>query len=241
MKKLLFLLGLLYVTFLYMDINDCNWVISSDIIKYGCILLCFSMSFIVGKNPLNRKDIKLLQCGLFFTLLADLCLLFIPSFFSIGVLFFSIVQITYTIRYNINKKEFIIKWFIFIFGIILTMYAIAWFIAEKMDFLFLVTGFYAVCLLSSVSSAIFSCFKKAYPKPNNILILSGMLFFLLCDINVGLSNAAELISNTGSQTETMAAISRQLIWLFYLPSQVLLSLSGHNFKRTNPLNNIKLK
>ena len=64
-----------------------------------------------------------------------------------------------------------------------------------------------------------------YPEPNKYLMLFGMLLFLFGDINVGLAYLLK-----GSST-SFYNISIQLIWVFYLPSQVLLSLSGYNFAK----------
>jgi hypothetical protein len=236
MKKILFLIGLLYITFIYMDLN--NNIVVSNIIKYICILLCFSISLLTGKNALNKKDITLRQFGLFLTLIADLCLL-IFDFFITGLIFFCVVQITYTIRYNIAIKKILIQWFLIMFMTILIINSAADLVFGKIDFLPLSVSFYAVCLLISVWSSVYACLKNNYPKPNNILIVSGMIFFLLCDLNVGLSNAIDFMNNPGDSAEKIAHISRLLIWVFYLPSQVLLSLSGFNFKKSKPWSTMK--
>jgi hypothetical protein len=46
-----------------------------------------------------------------------------------------------------------------------------------------------------------------------------MILFLCCDINVA-------IFNTAPPDTTLYSISAPLMWLFYLPAQILLSLSA---------------
>jgi len=75
---------------------------------------------------------------------------------------------------------------------------------------------YACTLAAGALSAFIR--HKAYPFPNRIFVPLGMFMFLLCDINVALMNV--LTPGAGR------AAARILIWVFYLPSQALLSVSG---------------
>lgn len=51
----------------------------------------------------------------------------------------------------------------------------------------------------------------------------------MCDVNVALYNIIGFISLTGKFINLLYDISSISMWLFYLPSQVLLSLSGYKF------------
>lgn len=56
------------------------------------------------------------------------------------------------------------------------------------------------------------------------MILIGMILFLLGDINVAMSYISKEISVSLGNNFSL------LIWVFYLPSQALLSLSGYKYK-----------
>ncbi len=87
--------------------------------------------------------------------------------------------------------------------------------------------FYGICLLTSFRRA-FKAYKyKIYPEPNRQMILIGMTLFLLCDINVGLYN----ILGYMGKVDVFYNISFVSMWLFYLPSQILLALSGYNYNQ----------
>ena len=66
--------------------------------------------------------------------------------------------------------------------------------------------------------------KARRPKINYILVMVGLIFFALCDVNVMLFNLQQY---TGASFEFPAAFA--LIWIFYLPSQVLLAISSLAF------------
>ena len=55
--------------------------------------------------------------------------------------------------------------------------------------------------------------------------LIGLILFVLCDINVLIYNIGNFLEIAGSGYQTVREISVVLIWLFYLPSQVMIVLS----------------
>jgi hypothetical protein len=211
---------LLYICIILMDLSQKTFCISSDKIKYFCILFCFFISLLTGKNTLNTKDLHLLQLGLFLTALADLCLI-IFNYFALGITLFCLVQITYSIRYKPDSALFTLKFFASILVSIIIGYLIISFFIVKLDILFVIALFYSVCLITSFTRAQ----KNTYPKPNKYMAACGMLLFLLCDINVGLRNISSLIN----MPEFFIAQTYTLIFIFYLPSQLLLALSGINW------------
>lgn len=221
LKAILIIIVVLYVSFLYMDISDAQFSISPDLVKYASIVLCFSISFFGGDDVLSKRDIFLLRAGLFLTVIADLFLL-IFKYFTLGVSVFSVVQIIYSIRYDVGSVYSILRNYLIIFLCIIASYLIVNFYIIKVEFLYAIALFYAFGLITNVVKAIKACKNGLFPSPNKYMIAFGMVLFLLCDINVGLFNTiAQQFSN----------ISYVLIWLFYLPSQVLLSLSGWKVKR----------
>jgi len=121
-------------------------------------------------------------------------------------------------EYSIDKKDV----YLLQMGFFVTIFADLFII--KIDFLFAIAFFYSICLLGSTIEAIKAFRNNLYPYPNKHIILWGMVLFLLCDVNVAITYL------TREHFTTLFNISSLLIWVFYLPSQVLLSISGYKFK-----------
>ena len=68
--------------------------------------------------------------------------------------------------------------------------------------------------------------KTCLPKRNRALVLTGLLLFSLCDVNVLLFNLPNYIN------VEIPSWTFYLIWFFYIPAQVLLAISAVSFKRT---------
>ena len=218
---------ILYLFILSLDLFPRYFFLSSDYIKYFCILICFFLSLLIGKHNLNIKDLRLLQLGLFLTCLADLCLI-IFNYFTLGIALFCLVQITYSIRYKVNHAFLTLKCFALTFTCIFTIYIIINFTLINLDILFVFALFYVICLITSVIFAI----KNKYQRPNKYMVACGMILFLLCDINVALRNITSLISLPQVFTAATYQLSTSLIFVFYLPSQLLLALSGADWGRS---------
>lgn len=224
MKLLLVVIGILYLYFLYMDVFNKKVFLSSNTLKFISMILIFIISIIIRKNPLSHKDLNLLQMGLFITLIADLFLLILDRHYILGIILFSMVQILYSFRYEYRNLKLTIRNFIIIFlGLSILHIVYNKFIAE-IDFLWTIGLFYGICLLNSVVKAVKAYKYKTYPKPNRQMVLIGMILFLLCDINVAMYNILSYFSNDN----ILYNVSSVSMWLFYLPSQVLLALSGYN-------------
>ncbi|MEK6266761.1 MAG: lysoplasmalogenase family protein, partial [Clostridium sp.] len=156
----------------------------------------------------------------------DLCLI-ILDFFTLGVLLFTLVQITYSVRYtNKNIKVTLINFFI-IFIFIAFGYGIAILFIEEISILLPISLFYGICLLVSVIKAIKASNNNLYTSKSKHMIVFGMVLFLLCDTCVALSNITMIFPLSGYIMTSLSAIASLLIWVFYLPSQFLLALSGN--------------
>lgn len=230
-KVIVLIIVILYISFLYLDFYNEKFVIPSYYIKYLCVVLCFVLSIVANKNSLtdlaNHRDVVLLQMALFITAIADFCLV-IFEFYILGVILFAFVQITYSLRYATKEPITILVKFIVIFlGIAISYFTVSIFI-EKTNVLAPVLLFYSICLLISVSSAIVAFKKNLYPSPGKYMIVFGMILFLLCDLCVALSNLSEILQLTGYDLGWVQQSFSFLIWFFYLPSQLLLALSGNS-------------
>lgn len=210
--------GILFSIFILMDNQQILPFIPSNILKFFSIILCLAITLLIGGKSLNVKDKLLLQFGMMFTVLADLCLL-VYNNFLLGLLLFCFVQIIYYIRYkgNLELKESILLIIFFLIGFKLYN------IKMKNDFLMVIGLFYTVLFLSSFIKSIEGYRADLYPAPNKYLITIGMSLFILCDINVGLFYIAR-------DSSLLSIISERLIWIFYLPSQISLALSGYRFQ-----------
>lgn len=225
---LLLIISILYIVFLYLDICDRSIFISTDEMKYLCIILCFTISLLIGENFLNRKDLFLLQISLFFTVIADYFFL-ITHKYILGIVSFCIVQIIYSVRHDIKNKVSTIKKFIMTLILVLIIYLIISNFIITIDLIFVVGIYYAIALIVSVIKAIKSCKYNYYPSPNKYMIAWGMILFLLCDIHVGFANIQKVIKVSPGLLKRFLDKSISLIWFFYLPSQILLTLSGYKY------------
>ncbi len=223
-KMLLIIICILYIYFLFIDFSIIGDFIPSSTFKFISIVLCFFISLMTGRKHLGKTDILLLQVGLFITVIADFFLLF-TDYFVIGVGVFSLVQIIYAVRYERNKIKPALIRSIIILMIILAIYLIINFYIVKIELLYLMALYYAITLIINVVKSIKSCKNGLFPYPNKYFIAIGMVLFLLCDMFVGIYNITSQM-NISSGIDLLSNFSGKLVWFFYLPSQVLLSLSG---------------
>lgn len=217
---------IIYISFIYIDFTNGYSNSYSTVLKYIGILLSLALSLLIGDNGYNKKDTRLLQLALCFTAAADLCLL-ILDYYTVGVLLFCFVQITYIIRHaGILKNN--IKIFgslifvILVFVMILDTNIIHINIISRE--LLIIGCIYAILLISSVYSAWRVFNRGSYTSLSCYLICIGMTLFFLCDINVAIS---ALINNVFIFGVSLKGVSRFLVWIYYLPAQVLLALSGY--------------
>ena len=212
LKKVFLILVLLvelflYTLFLYFDFNDINIEISNWL-KYVGIIICFLASLIpiFSKNFAKPHYLLLINTD--------------KNLYIFGVVIFIIVQLSYFIYIETlkkNKTSFLIS---LIFRIILSSILIIVLSIIRFDLLSIVSACYFVELLMNFITSL------SLIKINKFFLIFsiGLLLFIGCDISVGLTNLdlfeghiKNLVSN--------------LMWIFYLPSQVLISFSNYiNYK-----------
>lgn len=192
-----------------------------NIIKYIAIILCFIIS-LIRNNKEHIIDTRLLQLGMFFTTFADLALVILENY-VVGVILFTVVQLFYIARYTRPRFKIVLKKLLIVFVIIFSSYYIISKFIIKSHFILIPIGlFYAVCLISSVFKAVDISRDNSYLNPNKQLIAFGMVLFLLCDSSIAIA----YVLRSFKMLQVSYLFSNQ-IWIFYLPSQVLLSLSGY--------------
>lgn len=211
-----------FLIFLYSDIHLINRDNQISVnLKFITILLCFIITLLIGKDCYNKRDRFLIQLARFFTVIADYFLL-IKEDFKLGVICFCVVQITYIIRHSLMEKKAYKNLFFLFFFLLISILTLAVININNFDRKLLALGLiYAVFLLTSVYCGVSTLKRGRFPKEGALLISIGIILFLFCDINVGLFNIVSYIGL--AKYEKLTGF---LIWIFYFPSQLLLSLSG---------------
>lgn len=202
----------IYITFLCME-SAGNY--DTIMIKYAGILICLAAA--AAGCLFYGKDGVVLTCALVFTAISDLFIL-VMKYYEIGVPTFIVVQTIHFFRiYLINGKKPYIS-----LGIRFALAAVLLIILGVTGNLNILTGLVAVYLPMLVGNVVESIFlyKKSL---HYILYAVGLFLFLCCDIFVGLNNFEMLGITLPEEFRNFVPIA---IWIFYLPSQVLIVLSA---------------
>lgn len=203
---------MIFVIIFLGDILDVG-IINIDVIKYCGIILCFIYICMSSNFVYTLKEKNVAKVAFFFTILADYFLLF-TKYYEIGVVCFLMVQSVYLFRMTDTIKVFIqivVKDICLWLSLVVVIYL--WIGNNRLQsisqFLILICTLYASIFLGNVKQA----WKQ---KDKNIVFFIGLLLFLICDLNVAIYNLKfEMIVG-------ISDIAGKLIWLFYLPSQVLI-------------------
>lgn len=195
--------GLLYGVFLYGDLTGEDTVV----LKYGSILLCllFSVFWSVGGGD------KLVTAALAFTLGADTFLLLLDAWYLAGVLLFCAVQALYLMRVcreNGGRTLWPLRLGLLVFAL--------WVLA-RLEMLSLLNGVAALYFTTFLWNVVQSLSLRGTQFR---LFSLGLILFLCCDVCVGAFNQPALVP---AGVYSFAQVG---MWLFYLPAQVLIALSG---------------
>ena len=229
-KYISFFVVLIYIIFLYMDAMSKDLGNRASIyLKYLTIILCFIISLLIGADGYNKRDSFLVQLARFFTIIADYFLVLFDNY-RLGILSFCAVQMLYIIRHTLMEKY---KYRNFIFMTIVL--AAAFFIVFAMHIeidrqLLIISTVYASLLITSLYTAIAAVNRGRYPKAGAWIIAIGIFLFFMCDLNVGLFNIINKYSSTRIYSLQRSFFTGFLIWVFYLPSQLMLALSSFDVK-----------
>ena len=190
-----------------------------DLLVYSCfssIVICFVHALIHVK-----QGDRLLIAGLACTVMADLCLVvWSPIQRLWGMVFFLAAQSLYAIRLHRQIRSnalLIIRISLTVVALAVTMIVLK----DATDALALVSLCYYANLIMNIVTA-FTRFR------DNKLLSIGFVLFLLCDTVIGLQVACGgyLPIEDGSLLHQIIFMPFNLAWFFYLPSQVLISLSA---------------
>ena len=196
---------ILYFLFMGIDFGVIYRFTESDYLKFASIVLCLILSCVISIKSKNKKDSIYIVIALCFTLIADVFLLLTHQHVY-GVFVFCFAQLTYLHRYN--KR-------IFRYGLLGVAVGAITYIIFSLPTLYFISVVYAFLILLVFASTFFT----KLPRLNCLLARTGMVLFILCDIHVALFNQLP----RSSSYFWFASVA---MWLFYLPSQVLIVLSA---------------
>lgn len=194
-----------YLLFLCMDLFHGGE--GSAPVKYAAIVLCFLFS-LYGSA---RGGEKLVTIALTFTLGADTFLLLLDAQYLTGVLLFCVVQGLYLVRIlraNGGHAMWPLRLGLLI-GALCCLKSLG-----LLSLLNGVTAFYFTIFLANTVQSL------ALKGRRKRLFSRGLILFLCCDLCVGAFNEPGMVSSG------VYSFARVGMWLFYLPAQVLITLSG---------------
>jgi len=224
-KTVVLFIFLLFELYCLFDIFFHLSMIPTPFIQYSAIVFCVVFALWIDRHDIETRWIRI---GLLFTLAADTLLVLIGSFQTLATLIFIFVQLSYAFRVHQNQSISLKFNLLIRFVIILASELfIFWLIKSAFDFLVFLSVFYIVNLFIN---GIFASIKNY-----NWLFMLGLWLLLACDILIGLSNAGPYWTfNPQSLIYRMLHWPFNLAWAFYIPSQVLLTLSIYfSFKPTS--------
>ncbi|GAA0181826.1 hypothetical protein SH2C18_43010 [Clostridium sediminicola] len=224
-RTILIVLILIYFIFLIVDYKN---IFNTDKIKFISIVLCFVLTFSY-REIISNRDIVLLRVARLLTIITDYFLLLTDKFYY-GVLLFSIVQIIYIYRHAKVKSGGILNILLkLLIGLVLGIQILYILDVFRDKVIWTAVVLYGFLIIGSTIAAYF-CKNYGYRLAfNRKLVRYGMILFLLCDISVGLTNYFTYLDLNNEIINNINNVSRYFIWVFYLPSQVLLSLSGEKY------------
>jgi len=180
-------------------------------LKFVFIVICFAIACLSYFFCHSKKDWAWLTGGLFFTVGADYFLVLHDNHLP-GVAVFCFVHVCYILRvFPTHKYKFAL----------LAVPILVFFVFAN-NALFVLAGIYATLFIFNIFINIRFC------KKNRSIIITGLVLFALCDINVMLFNLPRHLD-----IPVIFPWAFNLIWVFYLPSQLLLAVSAVKFNKLN--------
>lgn len=214
-KSKLWIFGwtILYASFLFIDVFSPQLSHVSSLLKYISLLLCVCFACVYQRSR------PLLLLAIIFTAFADVLLLFTDKF-AWGVSIFCCAQACHALRFSSKKKCTSIVLFIYV--VFLLLLTKLWL---RLPTLYTAVCIYCLLFITAIIESIV-CWKSQRTKRSFISML-GMLLFFLCDVNVALFNTGAFGS------APLFRFSSVGMWLFYLPSQILLVHGDDLFSQEN--------
>lgn len=226
----LFVEMLCYFSFLFLDIFKGtyeNLLQVSLWIKWISVIGCFSFVAFHKAPAYRKKEKSVVSAALFFTVIADLFLL-LTDWNIVGVLCFIIVQTLYFYRLMMWNEE--IAFGKRIVGRILSsvvIFFLALLIGNVRNIEFVAVILYIVSLVDNITISASLYFYHVGSKRKSGCFFTGLCLLFLCDVQVAIYNINMFLDiREIPMLSNMIAFAEVAMWMFYLPSQVLIALSG---------------
>ena len=222
--------SVLYVSFIIGDMYVFEYSAYTAIIKYFSIILCFCFSIFNKEVIVDRSKYKIITWAIGFAVMADGFLLFSDCFIP-GLGLFIAVQICYASFLNgKNGIKLIVK---VIGGIGITTILLSVFCLQLIDFTIVLASIYFVCLVTNLVVAIRKIKQNVLiGHRNHVLFTIGLFLLLLCDIHVGVNNLGSYFElDKYNWLNSWVSFAQIAMWLFYLPSQILIMFSTRKLKK----------
>lgn len=203
------------------------FTVGGDLVRYLVIIFAFLFSLLfISKD----KNSYLTVGALAFTLMADLFLVMLdPARQLAGMIFFSGAQLFHAARVHFFFESRTVKRVTLVLrvaAIIAVQVVTVTVLGDAYDALSAVSMLYFTNIILNTVFAFINIKKQP-------VYAIGMLFFVFCDIFVGLSGAlgTYLPVSEGSIVYKIAHPPFDAAWMFYAPSQTLIAISSY----TKPL------
>lgn len=215
----------LYIVFLILDITTHYVRLSSTLklLSIGLCLIWLILNFVsVNKSGMSKnliRSYKWMAIIMIFTFTSDIFLLFTTKYI-VGIATFILVQLFYDLRLrNIKLKNalglvFICSVFL-VMGILISFKSGSSF-AE--NFMLVEVIVYVLIFVSNL----FLYGKRSKESVQYRWMFIGLCLYAICDLQVMIYNMPSSFAVPSLLTE----ISAVGMWLFYLPGQVILTLSA---------------
>ena len=186
-------------------------------LSYASVLL--ALSYAIAAYFKEARGL-ITVAALIFTALADYCLVVLDEPPRVlAMLFFSVTQLCYAVRIAAGTGKIKTHAVIRLAAVAAFELAMLGVLRTSADALSAVTMFYFANLAVSLFLTI--------AKRAEALLFAGLLFFILCDVFVGLDVLLSdyITSSEGSLLYRLTHTGINVVWLFYIPSQTLIALS----------------
>ncbi|MCL1842933.1 MAG: lysoplasmalogenase family protein [Defluviitaleaceae bacterium] len=191
-------------------------VLSANV-KFAFISFCLLVAVVSFFWRRSGNNWLWLVGGLAATLLSDYFLVLKHNnFFGVATFCFAHVCYIFRAEHSLASQEQKRRYLLFC---VLGVFACIWVVGFFAGNIIILAGLYASLFALNIFVNFFT--KTRHPKHYQRLVMTGLILFALCDVSVMLYN---LPKYAGAPAWLLGVYP--LIWVFYLPSQALLAISG---------------
>lgn len=217
----------LILQFIFYILLHTTNIFDYDIGCYSVIIAGVILSLIFTIK-LKNKLYYLIFLAQIFTLIADTFLVIVDDYYIVAMFSFCFVQLFYYlyILLSTNQKDKYHKIFLYIRLISIILLSIISVIVVEFDLLVIVSLVY-------FSQLFFNTIESLFTFKQNPFLSIGLFLFMLCDICVGFYNLVDIFDIASTSIIYKIAYAKvDLVWIFYHPSQVILSLTAFLNQKT---------